>query len=169
MPPGGQDFVRYKFCGALGLTPGGACKAFEFVVTKCGAAASVLVTQAATVWINWAHGQDDFEEGLRLLEGDLRSLKGQAAASGARLAIVLHPNWSDWRWRRWYPHAFARVSGLLAAEAIPYLDLGETAVRPGSGPRLTIRLDGHWNETGHAVVAEAIARFLSEERLLPSR
>lgn len=166
LPTGERDFQRYKFCAGLGLPPGKRCRALEFAMTRFGAAPSVVITQLATLWINWVHGSDGFEEGLRLLEADLRSLKRLADDGGAGLAVVLHPNWKDRRWSRWYPEALPRLSAALRSEGVPFLELGETALRPGGGVRLTVALDGHWNEAGHARVAEEVGRFLAERGLL---
>ncbi len=58
---------------------------------------------------------------------------------------------------------------VLDAEAIPWIDLGETIYDPAPEAALTVdRLDGHPNEIAHALAAAALAEFLEQEGLLPT-
>ena len=157
--PGGVDFVEYKFCAQLGLEPGRACRGAKFLMTRCGAAVNVLLTQLVTVWMNLTRTGEDFEGGMRALLEDVQGLGRETSASGARLAVLVHPNWSLPRWTRLHPRARDELMAMLREEGIPALDLGP-ALGGYTDERLEIRLDGHWNEAGHKAVAARTAEFL---------
>lgn len=157
--PGRVDFLDYKFCAQLGLEPGRACGSAKFLMTRCGAAANVLLTQFFTGWMNLTRSGEDSEAGMRLLLDEVRGLKREVSSSGARLAVLVHPNWSDPRWKRLHPWARDELLAMLQEEGIPALDLGP-ALGKYTSERLSIRLDGHWNEAGHRAVAAQTAEFL---------
>jgi len=97
----------------------------------------------------------------------LERMNATAAAANARLALVAIPTWEQ-------VHAVAPagadfdvglpqvfVQGFARDRGIPYLDLlpvlRDHVARHNE--RLYVPGDTHWNETGHAVAGEAVARW----------
>jgi len=113
----------------------------------------------------------------------LSATRDEAQRLGARFALVIVPSkWQvhreDWsellaergevdddRWTRGRPDR--RLVRLAAARGIPVLDLLSTLRESaGRGQRLYYSRDIHWNATGHAIAAEAVARFVADQELL---
>jgi hypothetical protein len=115
----------------------------------------------------------------------LRALAREAAAGGARFALVYVPSRfevSDRDWeltrlaydldeKQWDRGLVARRFGEIGASAgFPVHDLTPDLRRESRGllgePYFVH--DGHWNATGHRAAAESVARFLRQRGLLPA-
>ncbi|OGQ00471.1 MAG: hypothetical protein A2Z40_03400 [Deltaproteobacteria bacterium RBG_19FT_COMBO_60_16] len=104
------------------------------------------------------------ERGLPILRENIIHLSDQARRSGAAFFVVLEPSW-------------LRVNGagptagftrFLKDTRVPFMDL-EPLFERNAHQRLRLALDPHWNEIGHALVAEEVHRTLKSRGLIPAR
>jgi hypothetical protein len=117
------------------------------------------------------------------IDGLLTATRDESARLGAAYALVIVPGkWQvhreDWaevlaerdepaddRWALGRPNK--RLARLATARDIPVLDLLPVMRDASSrGLRLYYQRDIHWNAAGHAVAADAVARFVADEGLL---
>lgn len=118
-----------------------------------------------TIRITQAYYRDD-SPGWIQVQGALHDAAGLARREGFALAVVIFP--LLWQLDDDYPFAEAHARVAVAAErlGIPVLDLFD-AFRGRDGPSLWVHpTNQHPNEEAHAIAAEALGRFLREERLL---
>ena len=124
----------------------------------------------------------DIERSWELTEDILNALNRSVLAHDARFAVVYVPSRfevsdRDWdltrlrfsmneRWDR--DLVRQRLRRLSDSGGYPLLDLTpalRTAEESWFGEPY-FRVDGHWNETGHGVAAEAVSEFLAKSRWL---
>lgn len=153
--PGGSlsDYGAFHFCKSFSL-PGPACRAVGAGM-RAGVFSYLALSQLLYRYGRSAHEGQPFERGMELLYEDLEALARSTRSHGARLAVILHPGW-----RPLYPEASAQLAKFLKARGIATLDLHSAVQGRYSGVRMQLFLDAHWNETGHALVAAEIHRFL---------
>jgi lysophospholipase L1-like esterase len=123
------------------------------------------------------------EEGWELSEAILMRLANEVAADGRKFAIVyaterLQVRDEEWQtemaksgvtaegWDRNAPNK--RLKPIAASLGVPYLDPTPAfrAEYEKSNEPLHFQYDIHWNEKGHALMAELLYRFLVDEHLL---
>jgi len=104
-------------------------------------------------YVRWRYGGASYAVNAAILD------RFRALADERRFvpAIVFLPakreRWDDRVRRRW-------LAAEAARRAVAYLDVSD-AVHAAGGEALYIPDDAHWNERGHAVVAEALHPFLA--------
>jgi lysophospholipase L1-like esterase len=119
------------------------------------------------------------QKGLALMAGEIKWLEQQVRASGARLAVVFVPcresvyasnaSWAEEV--RWKSAAIVdRLQDIASKQCIPFVDL-TPSFRERSGQAseplyYNGRLDTHPNPLGYRVIAEEVAEFLFEKKLV---
>ncbi|MCC6180170.1 MAG: hypothetical protein IT305_33050 [Chloroflexi bacterium] len=126
----------------------------------------------------------DERHAWKTVEALLVATRDEAQQLGARYALVIvpgkwqvhHEDWADLlderdlpeddRWDLARPDQ--RLADIAAAHDIPALDLLPTfRAAANQGTRLYFQRDIHWNAAGHALAADAVARFVEGAELLP--
>ena len=125
---------------------------------------------------------DDWREAWDITEGVLAQFAQVTAAQGSDFALLVIPDrravhTADYQQTREdYPFLgtydaaapVQRMMTLAAQHDIPALDLLPVLQAVDQrGERAYLRVDGHYNETGHAVTAQALARWLRVSGWLP--
>lgn len=124
---------------------------------------------------------DVWTDGWQATDLVLAAFKTEAEANGARLGVFVIPDRRQIYDRDWdatlallptierdaldRERPTRTILSLLDAQGIPALDLGD-AFR-ATDTRLYFEIDGHFNASGHAVTANALADWLYKEQLLP--
>jgi lysophospholipase L1-like esterase len=132
-----------------------------------------------------------WREAWATTEGLLRRLDRRVRAAGARFSVAVGPACFEYdpgarsyevhhpaaRARAWeFDYPYRRLAPLLSAEHIPWMSLRPAleAHAAATGRSGCYRWDGHWTPEGHAVVARALAPFVTgltgtAEGTLPAR
>lgn len=120
----------------------------------------------------------------RVMDTMLGTLAAESSARGQRFGVVIIPGrWSvhpeEWTAiladrgqpndDRWTPdRPVRRLAQLAANRGIPALNLlPAMRARAVEGERLYFHRDIHWNEAGHRVASDEVARFVQSNGLLP--
>ena len=113
------------------------------------------------------------QEALDLTAFALDQFQERAERDGASLVILAHETMSSWlsyARRRTGRRAHIDILREMAdARGIPVIELYDRMVRLGGRiedrlHEMRFRHDGHWNETGHHRVAEALLEYLKKNR-----
>jgi hypothetical protein len=122
-------------------------------------------------------------EAWRVTEALIRTLRAEAAAHGAKFAVMVHGG--PWvhhldRWRLMFARAgiaAARtwdrrkpsrlIDDFLTREQIPFIDLFDAFESAKRNEPLFFRVNIHWTPAGHRVAAETAAEFLVARHLVP--
>jgi hypothetical protein len=92
----------------------------------------------------------------------LNDMRASVRAQGARFLIVATDHW----WNNPSPATYSDLVTALTSQAFPVLDV---EAMPGfDRESMLIPGDGHWNEAGHAFVAEQVADAIAAQALLGS-
>ena len=122
---------------------------------------------------------DLLDEGLRLETGEVMWLKERVEQSGASFVIVVlpcrenvYPSNSRWasRIRREYPLVVNALRGLSTAEGIPFIELSPVFRQKSEGRQPLFydsKFETHPTPAGYRVIADAVAAFLVERRVVP--
>ena len=111
------------------------------------------------------------KDALEFTEFSLDKFKKRAGRSGASLAILATESMSTLRINMQKGlEGRAPIDSLVemaVARSIPVIDLYNYAIRRGGGggggfSKTLLKYDGHWNETGHRLAAEAVLEYLKE-------
>jgi hypothetical protein len=121
-------------------------------------------------------------EAWRVTEALVRALRDEAAARGAKFAVMVHGGpWVhyDDRWnlmlmldavaaRTWDRRKPARlIDEFLSAEGIPFVDLFDAFEAAKAHDRMFYQVNVHWTPMGHRVAADAAADLLLADGLVP--
>lgn len=95
---------------------------------------------------------------------ELYRLKEACERDGRKFAVVLYrdSDYSAWN------EMLDQVTEGMKGSGVPILDLGPTLLRHNFDDLKVHDVDFHPNEFSHRIAAEEIAKFLAEEKLLPS-
>mgnify|MGYP001558276613 CR=1 FL=1 len=96
----------------------------------------------------------DYDQKFALFEGIIKKMK--ELLLGKTLAAVLIPS-RNIKYNWFERQMGGRMGSILKNNDIPFVDLTETVI---GGKNLYLPKDGHINEKGHEMVAEAIAKLL---------
>lgn len=128
-------------------------------------------------WERWLN-QDD--QTIRQTQEPILAARAQAEAQGAAFVVILIPfkeaaYWDmltarapGWKERLDVGRPLRLMLDFCAANGLRCLDL-TSAFRQhaAAGEQLYFRSDGHWNVAGHALAADLIYNYLSDQGLLP--
>lgn len=114
-------------------------------------------------WKNrFAQATADPTRALRLMLALIDRLRAEVEADGGRLVLVVHPSRASYGGEGAWPPLVLRVASL---EDLPTLDLSRSHAGAGSGfESIATDDEGHLSRRGHALVAEALRGFLTEQR-----
>lgn len=119
--------------------------------------------------------------GWSLTHQALLDTLAQTKQTGVTLVIIIAPSKEQVYWPQLQQVAklpedynvdrlVEPVRQFCATEAIPCLDLTEALrAEAQQGQQLYFPIDIHWNEPGHALVAEIVSDYLRREELLPEK
>jgi hypothetical protein len=134
------------------------------------------------LWVHQPEYTDEMKEAWRLTTALILAVRDEAAAGGARFALVeVNAAWqhydNDWNvvtardpvarktWDRRKPNAV--LGAFLAERQIPSFDLFDAFEAAKGGERLFFGYDPHWTVRGHQVAAHAVAEFLLRAGFVP--
>ena len=116
--------------------------------------------------------------GWPLTRQALQNTRAIVEAQGAELVVIVVPSKEQVYWEQYQPIAdlsetydidqiVAPVRHFCRQEQLYCLDLTEVfRADVGQGPQRYFPVDIHWNESGHALVAEAVWEYLQQEQLV---
>lgn len=126
-------------------------------------------------WLKLTNGPEN-SPGFRLMQQALLGMEAHAEQIGAQLVVLFVPSKEEVYWdiARQYvkqdvqvdrPRAVVR--SFCEKNALKFCDLtDELRAEARNGHQLYLRVSGHWNEAGHALVADATAQCLREQKVL---